>query len=113
MKTKVLIMAAMIGMASAAKAQQTKDIKLPQPEMSLEATLMDAFKERKSTREFSEKELSLQELSGQLSPALNPSRHLPPAKYEKSTSSAFSSAFSALTVLTFSSDYTQYLADFV
>ena len=66
MKTKVLIMAAMIGMASAAKAQQTKDIKLPQPEMSLEATLMDAFKERKSTREFSEKELSLQELSGLL-----------------------------------------------
>lgn len=63
MRTKVLIMAAMLGMASAAGAQQAKEIKLAQPNMSREATLMNALKERRSTREFSDKELSRQELS--------------------------------------------------
>ncbi len=49
--------------ASPAGAQQLKNINLNQPDMTRRATLMKAFEDRRSTREFSTKELSLQDLS--------------------------------------------------
>lgn len=63
MKTRILMMAAAFGIASAAGAQEPRNIKLERPDMSRKVTMMKAFEERKSTRGFSAKELSLQDLS--------------------------------------------------
>ena len=47
-------------------AQETRQIKLPGPQMSGGMPLMEALKERKSSREFSPKELPAQVLSNML-----------------------------------------------
>lgn len=63
MKTKVLILAAVFGLTAMANAQQLQDIKLNRPNLSRTPTMMRAFENRKSTRAFQVKELSLQDLS--------------------------------------------------
>lgn len=85
MKTRILMMAAAFGIASAAGAQELRNIKLERPDMSRKVTMMKAFEERKSTRGFSAKELSLQDLSDLLWAAIGYNR---PAEQKRTAPTA-------------------------
>ncbi|MFH1282167.1 MAG: SagB/ThcOx family dehydrogenase [bacterium] len=61
-----LVLALSIGGSLAIGAEQGKSIKLPAPNMEGGRPLMQVLSERKSTREFGSKELSLQDLSNLL-----------------------------------------------
>lgn len=63
MKKVILVLIAAILLTVTAFAQDAKTIRLPKPNMSGGKPLMQALKERKSTREFSSKELAPQVLS--------------------------------------------------
>jgi len=63
MKKVILVMIAATLLTVAAFAQEAKTIRLPKPNMSGGKPLMQVLKERKSTREFSSKELAPQVLS--------------------------------------------------
>jgi len=63
MRKPILIMIAAILLTVTAFAGELKTIQLPKPNMSGGKPLMQALKERKSTREFSPKELGTQVLS--------------------------------------------------
>ena len=64
MKSAALLLTACLGIAaSACTRAQSQNIRLNAPNMDRSVTMMQAFQDRKSTREFSERELSLQDLS--------------------------------------------------
>lgn len=60
---KILIAAFFMAVALWACAQGGETIKLPSPDMERSGTVMDALANRKSTREYSPAELSVQDLS--------------------------------------------------
>lgn len=62
MKPTIILLAALMAICTTASAQQVT--KLPAPDLGRKtSTVAQAYKDRKSTREFSRKELSLQDLS--------------------------------------------------
>jgi len=63
MKKLLLTLITIMAISTFISAQ---DIKLPEPEKNIGKPLMQALNERKSSREFSNKELSLQQLSNLL-----------------------------------------------
>jgi nitroreductase len=63
MLNKIKIMAAAVMFALAVYAQDTKEIKLPAPDKTGGMPLMEALANRQSSREFSNKELTNQQLS--------------------------------------------------
>ena len=63
MKKLLLTLITIMAISTFISAQ---DIKLPEPEKNIGKPLMQALNERKSSREFSDKELSLQQLSNLL-----------------------------------------------
>jgi SagB-type dehydrogenase family enzyme len=71
MKTKLILLAGSISIimlccSVAGFAEDAKSIKLPPPQMTGGKPLMEALKERQTSREFSPKELSLQTISNML-----------------------------------------------
>lgn len=64
MKATAFILSAFLTLSGISCAQaQSKDIKLNQPNLDRSTTMMKAFEQRRSTREYSQRELSLQDLS--------------------------------------------------
>lgn len=61
MKSHILLFCFMLSAITTFAADKT--VKLPQPDMTRKGTVMTALENRKSTREFSDRELSLQDLA--------------------------------------------------